>query len=147
MDAHDDTSIKPNRSPPSVPGNIAPAFALVSGGLRRRARRVFTPNAIDTMRGLAAQGKSASAIAEVIGSTAASVRVKCCHLKIRLRRRGRHRSQIGGHSEVIYLHAADYAALRRKAAEMQKSAGELSGKLLRAIIRSDIYEAVLDDDN
>jgi hypothetical protein len=146
MDAHDDSSTEPNRSP-SVPGNVVPALALVSGGLRRGARRVFTPNAIDTMRGLAAQGKSASAIAEVIGSTAASVRVKCCHLKITLRRPGRHRSQIGGHNEVIYLPAADYAALKRKASEMQKSASELSGKLLRAIIRSDIYEAVLDDDN
>jgi hypothetical protein len=28
---------------------------------------------------------------------------------------------------------------------MQKSAADLSGKLLEAIIRSDIYEAVLDD--
>jgi hypothetical protein len=28
---------------------------------------------------------------------------------------------------------------------MQKSAGELSGELLEAIIRSGIYEAVLDD--
>jgi hypothetical protein len=29
---------------------------------------------------------------------------------------------------------------------MKKSAGELSAELLKAIIRSDIYEAVLDDD-
>jgi hypothetical protein len=132
---------------PQVPGNVVPTFALVSSGLRRGARRVFTPNAIDTMRGLAAQGKSASAIAEVIGSTAGSVRVKCCHLKITLRRRARHSTRIGAQSEVIYLPAADYAALKRKAAEMQKSAGELSEKLLGAIIRSNIYEAVLDDDN
>ena len=39
-----------------------------------------------------------------------------------------------------------YAALKRKAADMQKSAVELSGELLDAIISSDIYEAVLDDD-
>jgi hypothetical protein len=47
---------------------------------------------------------------------------------------------------VIYLQDADYAALKRKAADMQKSAVELSGELLKAIIRGDIYEAVLDDD-
>ena len=29
---------------------------------------------------------------------------------------------------------------------MKKSASELSGELLEAIIRSDIFEAVLDDD-
>ena len=44
------------------------------------------------------------------------------------------------------LDDADYAALGRKAADMQKSAVELTGELLRAVIRGDIYEAVLDDD-
>ena len=47
---------------------------------------------------------------------------------------------------LIHLDDADYAALRRKAADMQKSAVELTGELLRAVIRGDIYEAVLDDD-
>ena len=45
----------------------------------------------------------------------------------------------------VHLDDADYAALRRKAADMQKSAVELTGELLRAVIRGDIYEAVLDD--
>jgi hypothetical protein len=120
-----------------------PEPALVSGGSRRR---VFTQTAIDTIRVLAAQGKSAAEIAAAIGSTPASVRVKCCHLKIELRRRGRPTRQIGWRSVVSYLHAADYAALKRKAAEMEKSAGELAGELLKAIICSEIYEAVLDDD-
>lgn len=123
---------------------MVPASTLGSGGSQRGARRVFTPSAINTIRRLAAQGKSASQIAEVIGSTSASVRVKCCQLKIKLRRC--HTRQSAGRSLVIYLNDADYAALTRKAADMQKSPGELSGELLKAIIRSDIYEAVLDDD-
>ena len=137
MGAHADNSIN---------GIVGPA--ITNGGLRRRARRVFTPSAINTIHTLVAQGKSALEIAEVIGSTAASVRVKCCHLKIKLRRQQQRSDtrQIGGQSLVLYLHDADYAALQRKAANMQKSAVELSGKLLEAIIRSDIYEAVLDDD-
>ena len=36
--------------------------------------------------------------------------------------------------------------IRRKAADMHKSAVELTDELLRAVIRGDIYEAVLDDD-
>jgi hypothetical protein len=139
MAAHDDNSTEP-----TVLSHAIPALELISGGLQRRRRRIFTPSAINTIRRLAAQGKSASQIAEVIGSTSASVRVKCCLLKIKLRRR--HAPQISGQSLVVYLHAADYAALKRKAADMQKSASELSGELLTAIIRSDIYEAVLDDD-
>jgi len=35
--------------------------------------------------------------------------------------------------------------IQRKAAQMQKSAAELSRMLLEAIVSSNIYEAVLDD--
>jgi hypothetical protein len=54
--------------------------------------------------------------------------------------------QMAGQRLAICLSDADYAALKRKAADMQKSAVKLSGELLEASISSDIYEAVLDDD-
>ena len=147
MGAHGDGSMERNRQP-TVLDNSVMASGLVSAGLRRGARcRVFTPSAINTIRELAGQGKSASEIAEVIGSTTGSVRVKCSQLKIKLRRQGRPgpKRQITGQI-VICLSDADYAALKRKAADMQKSAVKLSGELLEAIISSNIYEAVLDDD-
>jgi hypothetical protein len=140
-DAFDDNSIEPSHLPrPLINMMLEPA--LVSGGSRRR---VFTQTAIDTIRVLAAQGKSAAEIAVAIGSTPGSVRVKCCQLKISLRRRWQAR-HIGRHSLVIYVQEADYAALKRKAADTQKSTIELSSELLRAVIRGDIHEAVLDDD-
>lgn len=142
MDSRGSNSIEPSHLPRLLTKMI-PEPALVSGGSRRR---VFTPTAIDAIRVLAAQGKSAAEIATAIGSTPASVRVKCCHLKIPLRRRWQQALHIEGHRLIIYLQDADYAALRRKAAEMQRSAVELSGELLRAVIRGNIYEAVLDDD-
>ena len=148
MNAHDDSSIERNRQP-TVLDNSVLASGLVSVGLPRGGRRrVFTPSAINTICGLAGQGKSASEIAEVIGSTTGSVRVKCSQLNIKLRRQGQrgHIRQIAGQRLVICLNDADYAALERKAADMQKSAVELSCELLEAIISSDIYEAVLDDD-
>lgn len=46
----------------------------------------------------------------------------------------------------VYLRPSEYAALRWKAAHLQKSAAELAAKLLDAIITSDIFEAVLDED-
>ena len=115
-------------------------------------RRVFTPTAIESIRELAGQGRSASEIADTIGSTAASVRVKCCQLKIKLSRRARpnllqtsgHR--LGAEKLVVFMRPADYCALKRKAAGMQKSAGELAEMLLQAIASSDIYEAVLGND-
>ena len=95
MGTHGDGSMERNCQPTildnSVPGS----------GLPRGARcRVFTPSAINTIRELAGQRKSASEIAEVIGSTTGSVRVKCSQLKIKikLRRQGQqgHIRQIAG---------------------------------------------------
>ena len=141
IDAVGDNSIEPSHLPGLLRYMMSEP-ALVSGS----RRRVFTPAAIDAIRVLAAQGKSAAEIAAAIGSTPASVRVKCCQLKISLRRRWEQALHIEGHRLIIYLQDADYAALKRKAADRQRSAVELSGELLRAVIRGDIYEAVLDDD-
>jgi hypothetical protein len=141
IDAVGDNSIEPSHLP-GLLRYMIPEPALVSGS----RRRVFTPAAIDAIRVLAAQGKSAAEIAAAIGSTPASVRVKCCQLKISLRRRWEQALHIEGHRLIIYLQDNDYAALKRKAADRQRSAVELSGELLRAVIRGDIYEAVLDDD-
>jgi hypothetical protein len=108
-------------------------------------RRVFTPAVIKTIRELASQGKSASEIAAAIGSTAASVRVKCCHLKIQLSRRGRpclHRDE---HKLVLYMRPEDYTALKREAAHKRKSPAELAGTLLEMVASADIFQAVLDD--
>jgi hypothetical protein len=141
MDAVEDGSIEPSHLR-GLLTNMIPEPALVNGS----RRRVFTPTAISAIRILAAQGKSALEIAAAIGSTPASVRVKCCQLKISLRRRWEQALHIEGHRLIIYLQDDDYASLIRKAADMQKTAVELSGELLRAVIRGDIYEAVLDDD-
>lgn len=109
-------------------------------------KRVFTPAAIETIRELAAQKKPAAEIAKLINSTAASVRVKCCHLKIPLLRRSRpNLNYLGGEKLVLYLRSAAYTALKRKATDMQKPADELAGMLLTETVKSNIYEAVLDD--
>ena len=110
-------------------------------------RRVFTTAAIRMIRNLADEGKTAAEIAHAIGSTTGSVRVKCSQLKIRLSG-AQHPSlvpSIEGRKLVVYMRPEDYAALERQAAHMQKSARELAGMLLEAIVRSDIYDAVLDE--
>jgi hypothetical protein len=113
-------------------------------------RRVFTPAAVKVVRELASQGKSARDIAGAIGSTAASVRVKCCQLKIQLSRRGRPSlvpslSPHNEHKLVVYLRPDNYIALQRKATQMSKSPVQLAGMLLEAIASGNIFEAVLDD--
>jgi hypothetical protein len=111
-------------------------------------RRVFTPATIRIIRNLANEGKSSAEIAHVIGSTPGSVRIVCCHLKIRLLGRRRHSSTVPNLGErrlVIYMRPDDYTHLERRAALRQKSAAEYAGMLLRAIVSADIYDAVLDE--
>jgi hypothetical protein len=115
-----------------------------------RPGTVFTPTAVEIIRELAGQGKSAMEIANVIGSTPGSVRVRCSQLKIRLLRpQARLRQSqplpVPKHSLVVYLTPTVYAALKRKAQNMQKPTVELAASLLAAIVRSNIYEAVLDE--
>ena len=119
--------------------------------MRRRRSHIFTPAAIETLRRLAREGKSASDIADAIGSTAASVRVRCSQLKIKLAQartdvpRAQHRN-VQEQKLVVGVPPAVYAALAKKAAGMQKSTDELVRMLLEAVVSSNIYEAVLDAD-
>jgi len=113
-------------------------------------RRVFTPAVIKAIREMASQGKTGSQIAATIGSTPASVRVKCCQLKIQLSRRGRPSlvPSFSAHDEhrlVVSMRPDDYAALTQKAAQMHKSPFDFAGMLLEAIVSSNIFDAVLDD--
>jgi hypothetical protein len=114
-------------------------------------RRVFTPLVIKTIQELADQGKTASEIAQAIGSTAASVRVRCCQLKISLSRRGRPSlvprlpRQPERQELVVHIGQVDYAGLKRKAAQMDKSPVELAELLVQAVVSANLYEAVLDD--
>jgi hypothetical protein len=105
-------------------------------------RRVFTPSAVKIIRESAAQGKTSAEIADLINSTAASVRVKCCQLKISLSRRGRpYLTCFGREKLVLHMHPADYAALKRKAGHMQKPASELAALLLGEIGRIQVVVA------
>ena len=120
--------------------------------MRHRRSHIFTPEALQILRRLANERKSASEIAAAIGSTAASVRVRCCQLKIKLAQgsriddpRAQHRN-VQEQELVVGVPPAVYAALAKKAAGMQKSTDELVRMLLEAVVSSNIYEAVLDAD-
>ena len=115
-------------------------------------KRIFTPTTIEIIRGLANQGKSAAEIADAIGSTPASVRVKCCQLKIKISRRGRPdlspSRQPPGHERTLLLipmQSETYAALKQKAAQKHKAPVEFAEMLLEAIVNSDLYDAIFDD--
>ena len=121
--------------------------------MRRRRSHVFTPKAIEFVHRLADQGRTAAEIADAIGSTAASVRARCCQLKIKLARgtnggvSGTPQGPIQEQKLIVRMQPKVYAALEGKAVCMQKSTNELAGMLLDAIVGREIYDAVLDDDD
>jgi hypothetical protein len=104
--------------------------------------RIFTQNNLLTIRRMAEEGRSATEIAESIGSTPASVRVVCSHHKIKIGR-----GQPPDQSIVVCMDGTLSAEFRRKAEELQIPASVLATRLLSAIVISNIYEAVLDEED
>lgn len=102
-----------------------------------RTARIFAPDNLLRIQQMAAEGGSSIEIAKIIGSTPASVRVMCCHHKIKISH--------GRRSIKVNLPASLTVKFHRKAERMQIPASVLATRLLAAIAASDIYEAVLDD--
>jgi hypothetical protein len=118
-----------------------------------KVARVFTADNLLRIQQMAAEGSSSIEIAKAIGSTPASVRVRCSHHKIKIRRG--HRSirnalskpvhPLSDESIVAHLPASLSTEFHRKAEQLQMPASVLASRLLAAIVDSNIYEAVLDD--
>ena len=107
----------------------------------------FTPDNIFRLRQLAAEGCSSIEIAESMGSTAASVRNVCCRHKIKIPR-GRRRSTTSAFASLVaHLPESLSTKFHHKAERLQMSASVLASRLLKAIVVSNIYEAVLDDED
>ena len=120
--------------------------------------RIFTAGNLTLMRQMAERGCSAIEIARNIGSTPGSVRVVCCHQKIRLKRGPRlpnHEPPTADRQTQQKLDRVIRAQMPthlfvefgRKAEQLQLSAPGLASRLLEAIATSNIYEAVLDDND
>ena len=88
------------------------------------------------IRVLIDQGLSDLEIANRMGCTVGTLRVRCSQLKISLRR-----------SAKVALQQAILAQLNQRAALMGVSTTTLAADLLEEIARDDLYDAVLDRDD
>jgi len=84
-------------------------------------------------------GLSDSEIANRMGWTVGTLRVKCSKLKISLRRKNATERQ-------IVLPQSIFDQLHRRAATMGVATSVLVAELLKAIVRDGLYNAVLDGD-
>lgn len=117
-----------------------------------RYRNVFTPLNVGRIRDMAENGHSSFEIAQAIGSTAASIRAFCCRQKIRIKPKRRangirlaRASSSAIHDIVVHMPVPLFVEFHRKAERLRMSPAVLASNLLAAITLSNIFEAVLDD--
>jgi hypothetical protein len=123
------------------------------GSVMPSRRRKFTPVVIEEIPRLVGEGRSPTEIADLIGCTVSTLRVRCSQLRISLRRdrthqrrrpqtaRRRERSQL-----TVVISRGTVDALREHAMAEGLSEAQLASALLEAIVRDGLYKAVLDRD-
>ena len=111
-------------------------------------QRKFTPDIIEQIPRLVADGKRPSEIAGQIGCSVNALRVRCSQLGLSLSRRKIEsddaRQTMG--ALTVLLSPLTIDTLRKKADAENMSKAEFVSALLEAIARDDLYKAVLDLD-
>jgi len=111
-------------------------------------RKRITPAALNRIPHFLEQGLSAAQIADVIGCTVGTLRVKCSQTGISLRQRRPKSSVVrkanGHQSLTLVLPPAIVDQLRLRAAQGGMSDSRLASRLLEVIARDGLYDAVLD---
>ena len=95
----------------------------------------------ELIRLLVDEGLSVQEIADRVGWTIGTLRVRCSQLKISLRRSGKSKSHI-----CLWVPEAIFRQLQHHATLMGISESELATNLLKTIVQDDLCKAVLDRD-
>jgi hypothetical protein len=108
--------------------------------------KIFTPEVFSKISNLVAQGFGAAEIADKVGCKLSSLRVKCSQQGIRLRQ-----SKTGSESKprerlTVRLFGDIALRLEQQAQKRGKAGTEFAAALLEAIVRDNLYEAVIDQD-
>ena len=93
----------------------------------------------DVIRVLVDEGLSTQEIADRVGCTIGTLRVRCSQVKISLRRSGNSKSHI-----CLWVPEAVFGQLQHNATLMGISESELATNLLKTIVQDGLCDAVLD---
>src|SRR6516225_8570386 len=127
----------------AVDGTAEPERQLASGRITRTRRCLMQKRKInsDMIRLLVDEGLSAQEIADRVGWTVGTLRVRCSQLKISLRRSGKSKSRM-----YLAVPKAIFNQLQHHATLMDILESELATDLLKTIVQDDLCNAVLDRD-
>jgi hypothetical protein len=107
-----------------------------------QGKKLITPTVILMIRSWRDQGLSPAQIAQKIGCTVGSLRVRCSQLKISLRR---DRNERACNQLLLMLAPNTMRHLQTRAALKGLTHSSLAATLLDRIAQDDLYDAVLDD--
>jgi len=100
----------------------------------------------EAIRGFVGVGLSNAEIAEKMGWTVGTLQVYCSHHKISLRRELRVRVRRRMMTSLA-LPREIFEKMRRQAVLMHTTAVDLAASLLRVVVRDNLYNAVLDEED
>jgi hypothetical protein len=122
---------------------------MASQSVRKRPR-IFSPGVMLEISRLVAQGLAASEIAEKIGCSIGTLRVKCSQHGISLRRccddSEIRPTRIPQARIVIQLGRSAATGLQQKAQIQGTTGPRLAAALIEAIVQDNLYDAVIDRD-
>jgi hypothetical protein len=112
----------------------------------RGKRPIFSPAVFSQISGLVDQGLSAAEIAEKIGCKLGSLRVKCSQNGISLRRLNASGARPSQSKLMVSVPEEIALHLQKQAEKRGISKTSLASVLLEAVVRDNLYDAVIDGD-
>jgi hypothetical protein len=108
-------------------------------------RRILTKAVLASIPGMVEQdGLNAKGVAQKLGCKISTLKVRCSQENISLRPPGSRRGRPRSKEHIIRVSGGVVASLRNRAAAVGKTEAVLVRELLEAIVRDDLYDAVLD---
>jgi hypothetical protein len=111
----------------------------------QKKTQLITPSVVSMIRPWRDEGLSPAEIAQKIGCTVGSLRVRCSQLKISLRRGASKREVEARDPLLVMVSPSTIGHLQNRAALKGLSHARLAATLLDRIAQDDLYDAVLDD--
>jgi hypothetical protein len=108
--------------------------------------KIFTPQVFAEILNLVGHGFSAAEIANRIGCKLSSLRVKCSQQGICLRRHSKRGSEVPQERLTIKLSGSTALRLQQQAGKKGVSGTRYAAALLEAIVRDNLYDAVIDQE-
>jgi metal-dependent amidase/aminoacylase/carboxypeptidase family protein len=109
-----------------------------------RKKKIFSPGVFEQVKALVHQGMSPKEIANHLGCTLGTLRVKCSQHQITLRRNQDAAAE--PRNGILRIRLSEHLAVRlhSRSRQMRVSHSKFAAQLIEAIVQDNLYDAVID---